>query len=235
MIMSHVCEIFQQTILFQFPVQREGTKVVKWFFKNFAKILFFLGVFLKIVQCQVSMFTLCSTLDRRLEAAGQPLAQLKDNGVTTYPCTSSCCDFWTRDMVCGHNMKFCHRCREHFTSTYTACPYHADGVDGKHGESSLVALTTHRSYNFIDDECDRECTYLHEKKISSYCRHSMARCKDCGNVWDGNAQCTCYLDDHPFTAFIDLTESDSDETNYGSDTTSQGFEIDTKLLLPPSN
>ena len=180
------------------------------------------------------MFTLCSSLDRRLEAAGLPLAQLKDNGVTTYPCTSSCCDFWTRDMVCGHNMKFCHQCREQFAYTYTACPYHADGVDGKHGESSLVALTTHRSYNFIDDECDDECTYLHKKKISSYCRHSMARCKDCGNVWDGNAQCTCYLDDHPFTAFIDLTESDSDETDYGSDTTSQGFEIDTNLLPPPN-
>ena len=179
------------------------------------------------------MFAPCSSLDRRLEAAGLPLAQLrdKDNGVTAYPCTTNCYEFWTREMVCGHNMKFCHRCREHFTSTHTACPYHADGIDSRHGESSLVALTTHRAYNFIDEECDEECTYLHKKKISSYCRHGMARCRDCENVWDGNAQCTCYLDAKSYD-LVDSTESDSDETNYDSDSASQELVIDTKLLAP---
>ena len=175
---------------------------------------------------QMSTFSLCSALDRRLEAAGFPLAQLKDKGTIPYPCTTGCCEFWSRDMVCVHNMRFCHQCKEHYTCSYTACPYHADGVDGIHGESSMVALTTHRSYNFIDDECDRECTYLHEKGIASYCRHSMARCKNCGHVWDGNAQCTCHFDDYSYT--VNVSDCDSDETNYGSDTASQGFDIATK-------
>ena len=71
----------------------------------------------------------------------------------------------------------------------------------------------------IDYNNNKICYECSQKNYDEYLKEqiehgSLVKCDTCGYIWDGNAQCTCYLDDHPFTAFIDLTESDSDETNY---------------------
>ena len=55
--------------------------------------------------------------------------------------------------------------------------------------------------------------------------YTIQQSSNCGNVWDGNAQCTCHFDGYSYT--VNVSDCDSDETNYGSDTASQGFDIAT--------
>lgn len=46
-----------------------------------------------------------------------------------------------------------------------------------------------------------------EKKYTDYClsNGTLVQCENCGNIWDGNAQCNCWLE-------INLYESSEEET-----------------------
>ena len=55
----------------------------------------------------------------------------------------------------------------------------------------------------------------------TYLSNGDAQCMNCGNVWDGNAQCTCwqwmYTAFDEFGEFDESSDDDSDDEDYDED------------------
>ena len=137
-----------------------------------------------------------SQMEQQLEQAGVPLATFIDKQ-TTNPCKISCLNDFTHGRACVHNIKFCFTCSENYSVNQSPiCPWHNYTTPGDISTSipdSFVSLTSSCPYNRFDTACDAECTYIYTKKMADICRHSMVRCHNCGNCWDGFAQCDCQL------------------------------------------
>ena len=44
----------------------------------------------------------------------------------------------------------------------------------------------------IHEACHKICRREHLRNM--HCEHGLMMCLDCGNLWDGNAQCLCFMD-----------------------------------------
>ena len=135
-------------------------------------------------------------MERELETSGIRLESIKQSTEPDVnPCTKECMRRFMSERTCQHNMRYCRICCEQYISNQgsDSCPMH----DGANQQHAIAVLTTLNPHNRFDTDCDSECTYLYQKRLSEYCRHSMCRCYNCGFCWDGFAQCPCYMEGSP--------------------------------------
>ena len=160
-------------------------------------------------------------LESQFEESAVPIMRLlEDPSEHIYPCTTNCLRDFGLGFECSHRMKYCSECSETYFRTYESCPWHTSSAceldmnEFFKMPSHTTALTTHKIFNFFDDSCDDECTYLHHKDIASICRHNLTRCRKCNNCWDGMAQCNCYMHElNPPSSDDDNTSLDGEASN----------------------
>ena len=125
---------------------------------------------------------------------------------------SSCVNDFIAGRKCIHGFKLCKSCNEIWLcDAYTAdgCPRHQtyEGeIKPDMEEIQQRALSTIKPYNFDDTKCDEVCWHGFDILKYFHCRHGMAKCEYCGVIWDGCAQCTCFIRD----GYYDYGYGDSD-------------------------
>lgn len=141
-------------------------------------------------------------------------------GANQKKCLRSTCSqhFHWEGSKCPHNFSFCERCQEIWYCKdldNDHCPRHpkpksekktdtdttrtSGECDNEIDEQSLydyiqTNLTAKEMFDEDDLYCDEICNYAFDKLKVYFCRHGMVKCDNCSNVWDGNAQCPCFME-----------------------------------------
>ena len=137
------------------------------------------------------------------------------HGVDKKKCLRTTClqYFHWEGSKCPHNFSFCERCNEMFYCedlNYDHCPRHPKS------KSAALTPTSEERLNKVDEEllydyiqtnltatklfdkddffCDEICNYAFDTLKTYCCRHGMVKCDNCNNIWDGNAQCLCFME-----------------------------------------
>ena len=111
---------------------------------------------------------------------------------------SSCINDFVAGRKCAHGFKKCNLCNELWLcdeNTDDKCPRHPSQGESlpDMGEYEKRALSTLCPYNSDDTECDEVCQHAFDALKFHFCRHGMVSCDRCGHIWDGCAQCTCFM------------------------------------------
>ena len=129
---------------------------------------------------------------------------------------SSCVNDFIAGRKCLHGFKHCKSCNELWLcNAYTAdsCTRHLSyegEVKPDMEEIEKLALSTVKPYNHDDIECDEVCWHAFDTLKYHLCRHEMTRCEHCGNIWDGFAQCNCFMESgNESTDVVDRNDGDN--------------------------
>ena len=94
-------------------------------------------------------------------------------------------------------MKFCKECNELWCiDESSTCPrsLHDDNEREMMTLEALEKLSSVSPYNKSDKTCDELCFHTFKVLEHDICRHDMSFCPRCYRVWDGCAQCPCWLE-----------------------------------------
>ena len=56
-------------------------------------------------------------------------------------------------------------------------------------------LTEEKQKELTEDDISFMCRFCNVKLIGGYDDKELVHCQDCHNIWDGNAQCNCWMNE----------------------------------------